>query len=451
MDNASFEEIEKADRRNDIGLTQAFAPIADDAEEELADGYRPRPASDRENDIGLTQAFSPIAANDAYEGKSGFSSKLERFTEAVEAGRDFYECEEERAEEEVAAARIDGESVTGGDAVDEAPCAQGEDAAGKASHAKGFSYKGDTDGEYPDALDALEPVAEPSAFDEDGATLPAEGASRGRHSKPDVGKPGVPTYMRKSHRMRRILIVVVVLLVILLAAGVFFGVKLFQTAQTAAYQQTQQQQSSQEANSLQESDGQDSSSQTVKKTSAPNLTSVLGSTQDEAIAKIGKGAQVTSTNEVNEEGNPIKTDVRVALTDEPADTRTGTPTVYLGLDEDGKVVQAGYSAGTASLGYGALSFSDAVKNESIIEKTLQEAGIQVPTGTVTLPADKTQYSTYASDGTTLVKEYCPFTGQIDIDGAAHTWSAVLSYDYTVANASGNLADTIRIIYVYINA
>ena len=441
MDNASFEEIEKADRRNDIGLTQAFAPIADDAEEELADGYRPRPASDRENDIGLTQAFSPITANDAYEGKSGFSSKLERFTEAVEAGRDFYECEEERAEEEAAAAR----------AADEAPCEQDAAAAGKASHAKGFSYKGDTDDEYPDALDALEPVAEPSAFDEDGATLPVEGASRGRHSKPGAGKSEVPTYMRKSHRMRRILIVVVVLLVILLAAGGFFAVKLFQTAQTAAYQQTQQQQSSQEANSLQESDGQDSASQTVKKTSAPNLTSVLGSAQDEAIAKIGKGAQVTSTNDVNEEGNPIKTDVRVALTDEPADTRTGTPTVYLGLDEDGKVVQAGYSAGTASLGYGALSFSDAVKNESIIEKTLQEAGIQVPTGTVTLPSDKTQYSTYASDGTTLVKEYCPFTGQVDIDGVAHTWSAVLSYDYTVANASGNLADTIRIIYVYINA
>ena len=62
------------------------------------------------------------------------------------------------------------------------------------------------------------------------------------------------------------------------------------------------------------------------------------------------------SNEVNEEGNPIKTEVRVALTDEPADTRTGTPTLYLGLDEDGAVVQAGYSAGTASLGYGTLSF-----------------------------------------------------------------------------------------------
>ena len=40
---------------------------------------------------------------------------------------------------------------------------------------------------------------------------------------------------------------------------------------------------------------------------------------------------------------------------------------------------------------------------------------------------------------------------MDIDGAPHEWSAVLSYDYSTANTSGNLADTIRIIYVYINA
>lgn len=29
---------------------------------------------------------------------------------------------------------------------------------------------------------------------------------------------------------------------------------------------------------------------------------------------------------------------------------------------------------------------------------------------------------------------------MDIDGAPHAWSAVLSYDYSMANASDNLAD-----------
>ena len=72
-------------------------------------------------------------------------------------------------------------------------------------------------------------------------------------------------------------------------------------------------------------------------------------------------------------------------------------------------------------------------------------------GSATLPADKTSYSSYASDGTTLVKENCSFSGTVDINGAAHAWSSVLMYDYSTANASGNLADTVRIIYIYVNA
>ena len=34
-------------------------------------------------------------------------------------------------------------------------------------------------------------------------------------------------------------------------------------------------------------------------------------------------------------------------------------------------------------------------------------------------------------------------------GAERAWSAVLSYDYTLANTTGNLADTMRTIYVYV--
>ncbi len=394
----------EVDRSNDIGLTQAFAPIGDDGWSE--GGWHAYSGEEGEiafeegafadDKPGKTDRFAPIAGNDPYAA-------------------DAWDAQDGSSD---AGAPLDADDVyTAGEAR----------GSSQGAHAGGFSYKGDD---------------EPSTFDPD---VPADPApARGRHSS--AAKEEIPSYMRKSRRMRRILIVVVVLLVLLLAAGGYFAVRLFQTAQTAAYQQTQQQQSNQDTSSLQAgSEGNDATS-TVKKTSAPNLTELLGCTQDDALAKVGRGAQVTVSNEVNEEGNPIKTEVRVALTDEPADTRTGTPTLYLGLDEDGAVVQAGYSAGTASLGYGTLSFSDAVKNESIIEKTLQEAGISVPAGTVS-----TEYSTYASDGTTLVKEYCPFSGDIDINGVSHTWSAVLSYDYSVANASGNLADTIRIIYVYINA
>lgn len=317
--------------------------------------------------------------------------------------------------------------------------------AGKGAHAGGFSYQGDTDDEYPDALDSLEP-----ADRSDDAPVEVPAAPRGRH-----GKRGrdVPPHLRKSRRMRKILIVVIILLVALLAALGYFGMQWFLESQRVAVQQTHDQQGTQDADALaaQDEKAKDAQDSVAKKTEVPNLAAVLGLDQAAAITHLEHGATITNSRTVNEEGNPIKTSVTVALTDEPADTRAGTPTVYLGLDEEGLVVQAGYSTSTSSLGYGSLSFTDAVRNERIVEKTLKEGGITVPANSAELPADKMAYSTYASDGTTLVKENYQFTGTAAINGAEHQWSSVLQYDYTVANTSGNLADTIRVIYIYVNA
>ena len=182
-----------------------------------------------------------------------------------------------------------------------------------------------------------------------------------------------------------------------------------------------------------------------------NTCGFIESAKQEAIDILQHGATAAEPRAVNEEGNPIKSEVRVALTAEPADSRTGTPTVYLGLDADGKIIQAGYSTSTSSLGYGSLSFADAVRTEHIIEKTLAEAGVSVPEGAVELPEDAESYTSFDTDGTTRTKEYCSFNGEVDIDGAPHAWSAVLSYDYSMANASDNLADTVRTIFIYVNS
>lgn len=316
------------------------------------------------------------------------------------------------------------------------------------AHAGGFSYRGDT-GEYPDAFESLEPQdAPPLLFGEDAVAVEPE-APKGKHGKKQ--KQPIPPHQRKSRRMRWILIVIAVLLV---AMMVGLGVLVWtwiDESKNVAIQQTQTQQN--EVGSMQEGENgtKDASTATAKKTEVPSLAAVLGLTQEEAVAQLKHGATVTASKDVNEEGNPVKKSVTVVLTDEPADTRSGTPTVYLDLNEEGKVVQAGYSAATASLGYGSLSFVDAVENESIVEKTLQEAGINVAAGTVALPEDKTAYSSYASDGTTLTQETYTFTGTVELSGAPHEWSSVLLYNYTAANASGNLADTIRTIYVYIKA
>ncbi|WP_080798293.1 histone-lysine N-methyltransferase [Arabiibacter massiliensis] len=372
----------------------------------VPDGSAFDPSTDPATDdrIGLTEAFAPVGGQDGPDGEGSLG-----LTEAF------------------------------------APIP-----ARPGAHAGGFSYRGDNDDEYPDAFESLEPVdAPPLLFGDDVVPAGTE-EPKARHGKKQK-KPPIPPHQRKSRRMRRILIAIVVLLVLLIGALGYVAWLWFQESQLMATQQAQQQQGSQEVDAMQEADTKDAATATAKKTDVPDLAGVLGMTQDEAVAALQHGATVTKTEEVNEEGNPVKTNATVLLTDEPADTRSGTPTVYLGLNEDGAVVQAGYSAATASLGYGSLSFVDAVQNERIVEKTLQEAGIDVPAGSAKLPEDKTAYSTYASDGTTLVKENCSFSGTVELDGAEHEWSSVLLYDYATANMSGNLADTIRIIYVYINA
>lgn len=255
--------------------------------------------------------------------------------------------------------------------------------------------------------------------------------------------------MRRSKRTRRTLIVIVVMLLALLGAAIWFAFNLFNESQTQSEQQTQAQTHVSHDAISSGAAANDATTVVTKTADVPNLTSLLGLTIDDAVAKLQHGATVTSTRDVDEEGSAIKTSSTVALTDEPSDSKSSTPTVYLGMDKDGKIIQAGYSVSVNSLGFGSLSFVDAVNNEHVIEKTLKEAGISIPDGAVTLPSDKSAYTTYGSDGKTTVKERSTFTGDAEINGEACTWSSVLSYDYTTANLTGNVGDTIRVIYAYI--
>lgn len=260
---------------------------------------------------------------------------------------------------------------------------------------------------------------------------------------------GMPEHIAKGMRMRKTLLIVLGLLIAVLAAIALFAGGMMATQNSQAVQQTTDDVAGEvEAEKGQIAEG----GRTTGKTTVPVLTGMLGMTQDEAIEYLDCGATVSSTQELEEEGNPIRWKVSLALTEEPSDSKSGTPTVYLDFDADGKVINAGYSTSTASLGYGALSFSDVVLNEHIIEQTLTEAGIAVEEGTVVLPEDEGEYQTYASDGTTLIRESCSFNGSgAASDGVEWDWSGVLTYDYTAANASGNLADTVRQVYVYVNS
>ena len=283
------------------------------------------------------------------------------------------------------------------------------------------------------------------------AKTQSDGATRGKHRKPTKKEieDAMPEYHKRSKRTRRILILVVFLLIILLGGLAYWGYQIVQSGRDMAVQQANQTGTDTSQVSGAKGTTDDNNGENSKTTDVPVLTALIGLTQEQVVEQLGHGATITLSTPITDEADaPIGANVTVMLTGEPADAKSGTPTVYLTLDADGLTTQAGYSAATVSLGYGSLSFIDAVTNEHVVEKTLNDAGLVVENGTVALPS-KAEYSTYASDGVTLVSEKCTFDGTSNVDGVDYNWSSVLSYDYTAANASGNLTDTVRQISVYV--
>lgn len=266
----------------------------------------------------------------------------------------------------------------------------------------------------------------------------------GRHAA--HAKKAQSAFIQRSSRMRKLYVAIIILLVIIVVAIAFLAVRMIWTADNSATQQTQVTSTDIE----QASDASDTEESDSPKTTVPNIVELLGHTRKEALEMIGHGAEVVSNRSIKEENNPIKRELRIELTDEPSDSKSGAPTVYLSLNKDKKVIHAGYSVSTSSLGYGSASFSDTIESEHIVENTLGEAGLSVELGSAVLPEDVTEYTSYSSDGTTVTKEYYSFSGTGTAGGKTYDWEAILSYDYTVANASDNLNDTLRTIFVYVS-
>ncbi len=445
---------------NPIGLTEAFAPVSfsgsGDADDVWGRGWSNEnhgesngwdqiiPDDDTPDDWREPDDGEFSQEDEAQHRHAGIRRERHRIVEYDDLGDNERDLDEANSEfNEGAAAALAAEKAALAEGADAYAAAKAASAAGGISgDVEGYAPSGE---DFPDAVDSLEPADKPPVlFDEPKKEKVRGKAGRGKHAS---GMKELSVHERKSRKMRKTLIAVIVLLVIILCALGYFIFHLVTTSQTVAEQQTQVNASS--SRSLESETSKDVNTITSKKTDVPDLASILGKTQDEAVSALGHGAQVRDSRDVNDEGSVIKKSVTVPLTDEPADSKTGTPSVYLGLDEDGEVVQAGYSTSTSALGYGAFSFVDMIQNNHVIERTLQDANVMVDEGAAVLPSDKSEYSTYASDGTTLTRERYSFSGDVTVDGMPCTWSAVLSYDYANANLTGNLADTVRVIYIYV--
>ena len=173
-----------------------------------------------------------------------------------------------------------------------------------------------------------------------------------------------------------------------------------------------------------------------------NLVGLMGLSAEDAVQKIGHGAAVQDEAPMSSVG--FTNEETVVLTDEEGDALSGTPTVTLGLDANNNVAAASYSAPTALLGYGNLSFVDAVSRFHIVENLLAKVGLPgIEEGSVTLPSDRKEFSSYGPDRKTMVSETYTFNGAAEAEGKAYSWTVTLDYDYAEANETGNLANTVK--------
>ena len=242
-------------------------------------------SADDGNAMGLTEAFHPVSAD-------GFTTAMP----PVDEGDGSIIGEDVVVDEEGVFEEVD---LGDGEALDDEGLPAGESFPDEAVFEDFYAGRPlDADGAdaadaspVPDAVSLGVVTADvaptkPASKAAHGAKK-ADGASRGRHAKhasemneKTRKKAELPEYMRKSRRMRRILIVVIILLVLILAAMVYFGVQLYKEASSSAVQQALS--SEQEVAAIASEDATDSAD-AAKVTTVPDLVSLLGHTQQEAI------------------------------------------------------------------------------------------------------------------------------------------------------------------------
>lgn len=181
----------------------------------------------------------------------------------------------------------------------------------------------------------------------------------------------------------------------------------------------------------------------------PKIKDQIGKTIDQAVQNIGQGANVVSSTTVGGPNDKIVTETLINLTNESSSDKYGTTHIVAGTDKNGRIVKISFSCNILLLGYKSLSYTDLVNNEHLIEKTLTEAGLPVQEGSVTAPADKFSYTSYDSDGTTVTRECCSFSGKEKLDSTTYKWDSVFDVDYSLANQKGDLSSTVRIITITI--
>lgn len=186
----------------------------------------------------------------------------------------------------------------------------------------------------------------------------------------------------------------------------------------------------------------------IQETSIPNLVSLFGMTVDEVSVRLGNEFQLKSTAPVTDASNQnIKQlatfSYNVTVTGGNSDAHLSallpSQSIYVSLDESGKVIDIYYTCDMRLLGYPEGSFGDLLANDSVVSGSLTAAGI-TPRDFVYAapnPDDCITYDNVNSANRKVVKQSQIFSGRNLSESIPTAWTLTVSYDFGSGVASIN--------------
>jgi hypothetical protein len=184
----------------------------------------------------------------------------------------------------------------------------------------------------------------------------------------------------------------------------------------------------------------------IQETSIPNLVSLFGLTIDEVGSKLGGDFQLKSTAPVDDPSNThikqlatFSYNVTVVGGNPAAHPSSLLPSqsVYVSLDEDGRVIDIYYTCDMRLLGYPDGSFGDLLANDSVVSGSLAAAGI-TPRDFVYAapnPEECITYDNANSANRKVVKQSQIFSGRNQSDSIPTAWTLTVTYDFGSGVAS----------------
>jgi hypothetical protein len=256
-------------------------------------------------------------------------------------------------------------------------------------------------------------------------------------NKPTGSPPVIDERLRKARRTRVILIVVILLLVAALGTLAYLGYTIFRDS-SAGDQVAIKPTSTAPDGTL--TDPSAPGELKIDETSIPELAPLFGLTVDEVKTRLGQDFQLTKTDAATDEANPaVKQLATFSYTPSVSGDSTGAATtaslpsesIYVSLDEAGRVVDIYYVCDMRLLGYPVRSFDELLASGDLVTEALAAAGVQprdfsyVPP----VPEESVVYDNPNSANRKVVKQTQIFSGRTTSDAVPTAWTLTVTYDY----------------------